>query len=332
MNRSLYLLTGLLVLALIAAYGVSNRQQRAGSSRSQEVEVWNTRAEKVHQLEYETKTLKLVLETQWTKDSDTPEVWVKESRFSPASKNTDSKPVETTYRGSEEAWRLIQQFASLKAERSLGALANLPKEGFGLPAPDSMIRLVMEGEDTPSTLEMGELNFSRTLRYVRDGATDRVFLLRQNKLLPFSRSRQTLFDAKVFTLAPREATRMSIRKGDKEKTLWNLQPENRGAGQWSDNPDRDPSDPAVTEFADVLNKLRITNYPEEADLAPDGETGLEISLFQKKESIPAGWLRVYSPTRGPPKVETSRSSRPVRVSPALATKLLEIAEKLFVEE
>ena len=326
--RGLMILAGLLVVSLGWAYQVTHTDSQGPSSERSQANVWQVSPRQVERIEYRTDTLEVVLEPSWPDGAENPRIWVRETRRPKTDKVPQPVPLVHAYKGSREAERLVEWASDLKAERAIGKLAQLSAEGFGLPAENNVIRVVLRGEAQPKQLEMGELNFAHTLRYVRDRDTDRVFLVQQNAMQSFIRGRNALMDKRLLEFRMGKAERLVIRSGNQETTLWNLDPTGTGQGEWSNIKEGKPTDPAVEEFTGNLEKLRAEGYAAPGDAPPEGPANLEILFHLSGSGAPSDSLKIFAGPQGLPQAQSAHTGVPAQVSGSTAKALLEAAQKL----
>lgn len=330
MARAQWVMGVLLLLALVWAYRAAHPPQDAPRPGRGRVPLWKIPAEQVEAVEYRDGEHKVIINADWSGQSEPPYLWV-DLRLPPG-KGHRGKPPNAAksgngkgqvraeaFKGNQRARQVVTFFSNPRASRDLGRLEALDGGEFGFGGDLRSVEVRRrEGEDA-LRLELGRNLPGNTNVYVHSPRDGHVYVVRLRSFQILARPSPALMDRGLLAIQPGTAARIEVSDGRQARTLWRL----KQAGQWGAGPDAEEPVEQAPDFIASLSNLRIAAYQSgPARESAEGQTLMEARLFEEGKDAPREVLRLYRDARGKLLARSQHTRRPVSVDPKLAQVLL----------
>ncbi len=303
MRREHGILAALVVAAALWAYFVAHPLGGAVPSGPAVVRVWDVPLTAVTSLTFRDGAVQAKLEARPQEAGATPYLWVEAEiptrppppMRPPPGKAAPPPPPPTretvSFRGNATALQVLRAFATLAAERDLGALAALDAKTFGLPSQDAYLELQRQGAG-PLRLELGRATYGEAGRYAHNPANDHLYLLRAQELRQLATAPGSLMDPNLLGLRTEQAQRIELVAGGSTRTFHRL----AAPGQWGSSAEAKEPTAELPPLLALLDSLRVLRYRGKADAAATtaaGAPALEVRLFRGAAPEPDAWLRLF---------------------------------------
>lgn len=197
-----------------------------------------------------------------------------------------------SFPGNATAKKLIESFSPLTALREFDDLDAEALAQMGLDEPKGS--LVVEASSGTVTFEVGEKAYGSSDTYVRDPASNRVYLVASKDLSPLRGAENRLVERKLHTFEVSDLTRVQLSvqgapvgtervhqgRHDKNNSFWSL----------PDTPE--DQDTVFGGFLDKALQLRASTYPTEDEKPDDSAVEEVFGMAFTGEAGPAGTLRL----------------------------------------
>jgi len=241
--------------------------------------------------------------------------------------------VSESFLGNEKLRDVLEGFCPWKGLRSLGKLGEDKREEFGLKNTSDSLVLELRGK--PRTFRIGKKSFGPGDRYVEDGKTGEIFLVKGQSIKDLLYPKSRYMERSLHAFKEEEVARMSIRAGGREMELIQRVPAGGKAGGWAEAGKKEDPKELYKNWVRKVFTLRPMDYvvpeegsPETGDygcVAPPGaEITAVISFLSDTKEI--GFLTVYKRIGEKDKVQyfacTENTNAVVKVSKVQAENLL----------
>ena len=258
----------------------------------------------------------------------------------------DLKLPERTLRANESAEKLLERFAPLRANRSLGALGPDKLKEFGLEAPKKKLRITARGEE--STFLVGSSPFGVSDPYVKDEHDGKVYLLGGSILSDLESATTRLLDRSLHQFLPSEFDGLTVAAAGKQREFVQTHAENSSTAKLAAKATPEKADEMVKNWHDKVWRLVSTDVLGQNENPASGAPQIAARIdytFRGKERGFIELARVIpaAPPDGPagaPKPLTPQSEIYARTEhtagwvkvPASNDELLHEAEKIAASE
>ncbi len=205
---------------------------------------------------------------------------------------TYGEPTVRSFPGNATAKKLIESFSPLTALREFDNLDAEALAQMGLDDPKGS--LVVEASSGTVTFEVGEKAYGSSDTYVRDPASNRVYLVASKDLSPLRGAENRLVERKLnsFELADVAKVQLSVQgapvgservhqgRHDKNNSFWSL----------PETPEQ--QDTVFGGFLDKVLQLRASNYPTEDEKPDDAAVDEVFGVTFSGEAGSLGTLRL----------------------------------------
>jgi Domain of unknown function (DUF4340) len=280
---------GVLAASVVTALAVWTREKDPKALATGDVVVWSGHSADVEKATYESKSRKVLVQSRkdgagryftGTAEKDPP------APHHAADAGAPPPPGPRTTVGFVSVGpgdKLAESLAPLKALRSLGKIGDDRAAEFGLADPDATVTVTIGGVE--HKLLVGATAPGGGDRYVRDGASSEVYVVKGDAIRNLESAESLLLERDLHEWKDAEITRARIEAGGKAREVVRSGPE--GKPFWADPQSADTKDETVGNWMSKLEKLR----PSEFVLTdPEGrETVLKIDYTGRK---PLGFVEL----------------------------------------
>lgn len=283
--KSLLVHGGLLALAAGLA-GRSWLKEDASPSRG-EIELWGGNSSQIERIEYEAPDKKAVLVGNkdalgryWVVELESEKAAARPLSPHGAPPPQDDAPKErelTKFIGVTEAESFAEQFAPLRAVRSLGVLepARLPEFGFDETTPVGVLKVHIGGKTRELVLG-GKPPGGGGHLYVREPASGQAYVLGGGLGGDLNALRNRLMQRAFHTFDSSDIARAKISAGEKSRELVRVDGQ---SSFWAPPSEPQKKDESASNWMTKLAQLSATSYHEA--LEPEPSAVVRVELFAK---------------------------------------------------
>jgi hypothetical protein len=267
----------LLVVAVGASLFVWTRDKKPVTTPGT-VTVWSARPDDVQRIVFETKGRKITLEG---KSDAQGRFFSGTSDFTPppAPAGADGgappmPPKTVTFVSVNQANKVAEALAPLKATREVGKLGDDRVAEFGLKDPEGTLTVSLAGKDRKLTL--GAKTPGGGDRYVRDEASGIVYVLKGEVTRDLEGGDSSLSERDVHAFKDSELEGVKVLARGKSRELLRRGPEAKRI--WSDPSDPDKQDETAANWLSKVERLRPTEYLVPQPTAPEMVARVEYKV------------------------------------------------------
>jgi len=289
----------LLAAATLLAMMVWSKDEKAKTVKTDQVEVWHGKVDKLSSVSYEADKQRLSMEAR--KDSHgrwyavTVDKTVETSTPPPPQPMGDAGPLASlgpdagppkpqTKRETQrfiavtEADKLAESVAPMMALRALGKVDDARAEEFGLNKPEGTLRVAFDSQK--HELVIGGTTPGGGDRYAKDPASNVVYAISGEVVrnLQFAESR--LMERELHAFKIEDVERVKLTRGNTTRELVRVAEKKDG---WADPATPDKLDETAGNWMAKIGRLRANQYIEQigVDVAPDWRI-VKLDYLDKK--------------------------------------------------
>jgi hypothetical protein len=276
---------GVLGVAVVAAVSVWTREKDTKAAAAGDVVVWTGRSADVERVSYEGKSKKVLVEAKkdaegryftGSVEKDPPAPAPAKGADAGAPPAAPGGKVTVTFVSVGPGEKLADALGTLKALRALGKIGDDHAADFGLAEPEATVVVRVGGVD--HKLLLGASTPGGGDRYVRDGASNEVYVLRGEPLRNLESADSLLLERDLHEWKDADVSRAHIEAGGKGRDVVRGGPDNKRF--WADAGSADVNDETLGNWMTKLERLHPTEF---STTDPEGkEPMLKIDYTGKK--------------------------------------------------
>jgi hypothetical protein len=162
-----------------------------------------------------------------------------------------------SFRGSEQADKLLESFAPLMAERSLGKVDDAKAKELGLTESKKSLTVTAKGLTAPFTI--GTTSYGAGDVYVRDDK-GQVFLLSSRFASDFEYAESRLMERRLHRFERPDITGVEIQVGQKKKSLVQQKRQDPVNYFWAEQATPEKRDDTLRNWMDKILRVAISDY------------------------------------------------------------------------
>jgi len=172
--------------------------------------------------------------------------------------------ISKSFKAGDAGDKLLETFSPLEATRLIEVAADKLAD-FGLDEPTEYLEIQRQGKDT-RTFDLGGEAYGTKDRYIRDRASEKVYLVSADALNPLKRGATSLPDRALMGLEESDALQVQVNSAADTLTLEHRNRDDEDASHWRVIGDEEPNESAGT-WLEKIFRLRSAFYVQ-ADEAP----------------------------------------------------------------
>jgi hypothetical protein len=269
---------GLAALGLLFAYGTWQREPERATGEVIVVDVNKSDLQKVR---YDDGTKWVELESR--KEADGPAVWLK------VSPNATTKAPEREVRGNENALKLWDKLAPLRAQRALGTLPADKLKELGLDQPKKHVELTARGQTR--SFHAGTPAFNVAEPYVQDDADKRVYVLGGGVLSDLDSAGVRLMDRQLHGFKQNDFDALTVTAGGKKRELDVTNRETPTSARLVSKKSGKPDEQAKN-WHDKVWRLYVTDVLGKGEKPAAGEPQVALRIDYRERGHDRGYLEI----------------------------------------
>jgi hypothetical protein len=194
--------------------------------------------------------------------------------------------------GNDKVDKMLETFAPFKAIRSLGKLSADEIKETKLDPPERKLVLTVKSE--AKEFDVGGRTSGARDHYVRTKGGQEVFLVASSVLGDLEFPEGRFMQRKLYEKELKDVEKITLMANGKAKSILHRNRLAATEAFWASEAKPDEKSETLGNFVDKLDKLVVSDYPNEAEKFPrEGTPIVEVTFFGEDEAKPLGNAEIW---------------------------------------
>jgi hypothetical protein len=208
----------------------------------------------------------------------------------------ESRVPEREVRGNDQAEKLCDKFAPLRASRSLGVLDEAKRRELGLEASKKRLEVFARGGKHASyVVSVSALGAGAP--YLQGDQDNRVFLLGSSIASDLDAASTRLVDRRLHVFKPADYDSLTLKVEDKQREFVQISAETNQPQKLAAKKTPTKPDDFARNWHDKIWHLVVTEVLGKGEVPNAGEPKVAIRVDYSRRGKPVGWIEVSQPQK-----------------------------------